>query len=81
MRVVAWCGRAFIASGGSFALRANSSAVMRCGVDMPSPMKRMMFFGLVDAKRELAAKTPTDSNSRNLSFMDKIIPHRKPFVV
>ena len=45
VRVVAENGSAFIASGPSPSLRENSSATMRCGTLMPSPMKRMTFLG------------------------------------
>ena len=42
--VSAWWGIEFIASPFPVFMRASSSAVIRCGIDMPSPMKRKTYF-------------------------------------
>ncbi len=45
VRVMAWNGSAFIASSPQPALRENSSATIRCGTLIPSPIKRIMRLG------------------------------------
>ena len=46
VRVVAWYGSAFMASGPWPVFSENSSATMRCGMDMPSPMNKNAYLGL-----------------------------------
>ena len=61
VRVVHWQGSAFIASGPVPVARLNSSATIRCGVDIPSPMKRNTYFG---AAAHAATETATRPRNR-----------------
>ena len=42
--VRAWCGMEFIASPFPVFMRENSSAVILCGIDIPSPINRKTYF-------------------------------------
>ena len=65
VRVVAWNGIAFIASDPVPAFLENSSAIIRWGVDIPSPMKRNMYLGSLARSPQEAMITAT----RNIFFI------------
>ena len=64
VRVTAENGNAFIASEPLPILRENSSAIIRCGTLMPSPMKRITFLGA--SARTESARVATDAQ---MSFL------------
>ncbi len=59
VRVVACCDSWFIARFPRPLFTENSFAVMRCGVDMPSPMNRITLFGAAAVAAAVAATRPT----------------------
>ena len=62
VRVVAWNGSRFMTSSGRPILRANSSAVIRCGTDIPSPMKRNTYLGpSANAEAAMAARATSNA--------------------
>ena len=67
VRVVACYGNRFRASSPWLALRANSYATIRCGVDIPSPMYRKTYLGgAANATAAVKAKqTPINGFSIN----------------
>ena len=66
VRVVAVKGIAFMASGPRPAFRENSSAVMRWGTDIPSPMNRKTYLGV--AANTLAVAAHTAAKIRTFMF-------------
>ena len=69
VRVVAWYGSVFIANEPLPTLRENSSAIIRCGVDMPSPINRKTYFGVAAKALSAMAREAT----RTELFMAPII--------
>ena len=62
VRVVAVNGIAFIARCPSPFLTENSSAVIRCGTDIPSPMKRNTYLGpSANAEAAMAARATSNA--------------------
>lgn len=65
--VSAWWGIEFIASPFPVFMRASSSAVMRCGIDMPSPMKRKTYFtGFAALRRKHCGGSRKSGQAREL---------------
>jgi hypothetical protein len=62
VRVFDWYGMRFMARSPPPVFNENSSATIRCGVDMPSPMKRNTYFGADPAKVAIAKSTPATNN-------------------
>ena len=63
VRVTAVFGSEFIVNGPRLSLRENSSAIIRCGTLMPSPINKTMFFGVSDK-----AENATEHNNANNKF-------------
>ena len=63
--VKAWWGIEFIASPLPVFMRASSSAVMRWGIDMPSPIKRKTYFtGFAACAARAVAETANAASER-----------------